>query len=121
MSSTTAPTLVKSVYCTACSVQTGKNKKSIHHENMVIEGKHIKPTYKTARNKADKAEKAEKSDRTDKSPESEEKKVIGYVAILDCPVSHRKISTFIDKSNALQLLASLKPLNPPNPLNPKAL
>lgn len=96
--SSTLPTLVKTVYCTACSIQTGKNKKSVHHEDLVITGNNIKATYKNPKNKVPEGQES-----------TEPKKIIGYVAILDCPVSKRKISTFIDKSKAQELLASINP------------
>ena len=93
--STPSPNLNKKVYCTACSVQTGKNKNSVYHDDITITADNVKPTYKNPKNK--------------KEGEPGEKKIIGYVAILECPVTKRKISTFIDKSKAQELLNLLPP------------
>lgn len=71
------------VYCIACSVQQGANKKSVTHE-LEIKASDIKKTRST------------------------------YTAYLVCPVKGKKISTFIKKSNAEQLInpVNLTPLSP---------
>lgn len=76
----------KNVYCTACSVQTGNNKKKVTHENIEITAASLKPTKKKA-----------------KEGETNQK-IVGYVAVLKCPVTGRNISVFVEKSKARALL-----------------
>jgi len=82
----------KTVYCTACSTQTGAKKRKVEHENMVIAKKDIKPTRKLQKSK---------SGETEIPPVT---RIVGYVAVLQCPVKNRSISTFIHKSKAREIL-----------------
>lgn len=98
--------ITKKVYCTACSVQTGKNKNNVYHENMIVTANNVKPTYKNTKPKPGE----------DAVSEPDTKKIIGYVAILECPITKRKISTFIEKSKAVELL-SVQQTKDGNPLS----
>lgn len=79
----------KTIYCTACSTQTGEHKKKVQHEDVVIVKENIKPTRKS--HKA-------------KDGETQTSKIVGYVAVVKCPVKGRSISTFIEKSKAREIL-----------------
>lgn len=79
----------KTIYCTACSTQTGEHKQKIEHENIPILRENIKPTRKTKKSK---------------EGEPGQSKIVGYVAVVKCPVKGRSISTFIEKSKAREIL-----------------
>lgn len=81
----------KTIYCTACSTQTGENKKKVVHENIAILKEDIKPTRKSHKPKP-----GEEGENT--------LKIVGYVAVVKCPVKGRSISTFIEKSKAREIL-----------------
>ena len=81
----------KTIYCTACSTQTGEHKEKITHENIPILKENIKPTRKARRVKTDEGS-------------TLVPRIVGYVAVVKCPVKGRSISTFIEKSKAREIL-----------------
>jgi hypothetical protein len=83
---------LKTVYCTACSTQTGQNKKSVSHEGLSLDKDCLKPTKKVYSTKG-------------KGKENESKRrIVGYVAVLKCPVKNRNISVFVEKTLAREIL-----------------
>jgi len=72
------------IYCTACSTQSGKNKKSVKHA-IVVERENIKATQK-------------------KLADGTTKPAGGYRAEVICPVQNKPISTFLNKSKTLEFI-----------------